>query len=164
MKLVSFERLSVLNLHYFQYSLDYFLDRMVDLGIKNVELLGGHQGMWLDPNEYQDPEPILKKLQSRNLHCPVFTPQNCRFGYQFGVKEPELRKKTFGFFSNGIKLAAALGAIQDGVTGMSRKRKDLKEPSRCIRCWPRWRNRTISPLWLNPCVLRSRRLDTAFPR
>ena len=110
MKLVSFERLSVLNLHYFQYSLDYFLDRMVDLGIKNVELLGGHQGMWLDPNEYQDPEPILKKLQSRNLHCPVFTPQNCRFGYQFGVKEPELRKKTFGFFSNGIKLAAALGA------------------------------------------------------
>ena len=110
MKLVSFERLSVLNLHYVQYSLDYFLDRMVDLGIKNVELLGGHQGMWLDPNEYQDPEPILKKLQSRNLSCPVFTPQNCRFGYQFGVKEPELRKKTFGFFSNGIKLAAALGA------------------------------------------------------
>ena len=49
MKLVSFDRLSVLNLHYYQFSLEYFLDCMVELGIKNVELLGGHQGLWLDP-------------------------------------------------------------------------------------------------------------------
>ncbi|MFR3284459.1 MAG: hypothetical protein ACLTR6_09060 [Clostridium fessum] len=44
------------------------------------------------------------------MKCPVFTPQNCRFGYQFGVKEPELREKTFGFFANAIRLGAALGA------------------------------------------------------
>lgn len=110
MKLVDFSRLSVLNLHYCQYTLDYFLDCMLKLGIKNVELLGGHQGLWLDPDEYQDPAPVLEKLESRGMKCPVFTPQNCRFGYQFGVKEPELREKTFGFFSNGIRLAAALGA------------------------------------------------------
>lgn len=110
MKLVEYERLSVLNLHYYQYTLDYFLDCMVKLGIRNVELLGGHQGLWLDPREYQDPDPVRRKLEERGLSCPVFTPQNCRFGYQFGVKEPELREKTFGFFSNGIRLAAALGA------------------------------------------------------
>ena len=96
MKIVDFDKLSVLNLHYCQYTLDYFLDCMQELGIKNVELLGGHQGLWLDPNEYQDPEPVRKKLQEHGLKCPVFTPQNCRFGYQFGVKEPELREKTFG--------------------------------------------------------------------
>lgn len=110
MKLVDFNRLSVLNLHYCQYTLDYFLDCMVELGIKNVELLGGHQGLWLDPEEYQDPEPVRRKLEERGLKCPVFTPQNCRFGYQFGVKEPELIEKTFGFFANGIRLGAALGA------------------------------------------------------
>ena len=110
MKIVDFDKLSVLNLHYCQYTLDYFLDCMQELGIKNVELLGGHQGLWLDPNEYQDPEPVRKKLQEHGLKCPVFTPQNCRFGYQFGVKEPELREKTFGFFANAIRLGAALGA------------------------------------------------------
>lgn len=36
--------------------------------------------------------------------------QNCLVGYQFGVKEPELREKTFGFFANAIRLGAALGA------------------------------------------------------
>lgn len=46
MKIVDFDKLSVLNLHYCQYTLDYFLDCMQELGIKNVELLGGHQGLW----------------------------------------------------------------------------------------------------------------------
>lgn len=110
MKLVSFERLCVLNLHYCQYTLDYFLDCMAELGIKNVELLGGHQGVWIDPREFQEPASIRKKLEDRGLSCPVFTPQNCRFGYQFGVKEPELIEKTYGFFSNAIRLGASLGA------------------------------------------------------
>lgn len=39
MKIVDFDKLSVLNLHYCQYTLDYFLDCMQELGIKNVELL-----------------------------------------------------------------------------------------------------------------------------
>ena len=70
MKIVDFDKLSVLNLHYCQYTLDYFLDCMQELGIKNVELLGGHQGLWLDPNEYQDPEPVRKKLQEHGLKPP----------------------------------------------------------------------------------------------
>ena len=36
MKIVDFDKLSVLNLHYCQYTLDYFLDCMQELGIKNV--------------------------------------------------------------------------------------------------------------------------------
>ena len=40
MKIVDFDKLSVLNLHYCQYTLDYFLDCMQELGIKNVELAG----------------------------------------------------------------------------------------------------------------------------
>lgn len=51
MKIVDFDKLSVLNLHYCQYTLDYFLDCMQELGIKNVELLGGHQDFgWIQMN------------------------------------------------------------------------------------------------------------------
>ena len=113
MKIVDFDKLSVLNLHYCQYTLDYFLDCMQELGIKNVELLGGHQGLWLDPKEYQDPEPVRKKLQEHGLKCPVFTPQNCRFGYQFGVKEPELREKTFGIFCKWDTSGGCAGGRED---------------------------------------------------
>ena len=81
MKIVDFDKLSVLNLHYCQYTLDYFLDCMQELGIKNVELLGGHQGLWLDPKEYQDPEPVRKKLQEHGFYTtelPVWLPIWCK--------------------------------------------------------------------------------------
>lgn len=37
MKIVDFDKLSVLNLHYCQYTLDYFLDCMQELGSNGVQ-------------------------------------------------------------------------------------------------------------------------------
>lgn len=110
MKLIDINRLSVLNIHYINYSLDYFLDCQQALGIRNVELLGGRQGIWIDYNGYQDTAPIRRKLRDRGLSCPVITPDNCCLGYQFGAKEPELRERSFRFFVNGIRFGAELGA------------------------------------------------------
>jgi len=109
-KLIDIERISVLNIHYDNYSFDYFLDCQAKLGIRNVELLGAHQGLWMDHAGYQDAAPIRMKLEQRGLKCPVFTPENCCYGYQFAVKEPELVERCFRFFSNGIKFGAELGA------------------------------------------------------
>jgi len=110
MKLVSIDRLSVLNIHYDNYTLDYFLDCQQALGVKNVELLAAHQGLWLDHKGYQDPAPIRKKLEERGLKCPVFTPENCCYGNQFAVKEPELKERVYNYFANGIRFGAELGA------------------------------------------------------
>ena len=81
MKLIDISRISVLNIHYNNYTLDYFLDCQARLGVKNVELLGAHQGLWMDEYGYQDAAPIRKKLEARGLSCPVFTPENCGYGY-----------------------------------------------------------------------------------
>lgn len=110
MKLVDIDRLSVLNLHYNNYTLDYFLDCQQELGVKCVELLAAHQGLWLDDHGYQDPVPIKEKLDDHGLTCPVFTPENCSYGYQFAAKEPELKERCFRYFSNGIKFGHELGA------------------------------------------------------
>ena len=110
MKLVDIDRLSVLNLHYNNYTLDYFLDCQQELGLKCVELLAAHQGLWLDDHGYQDPVPIKEKLDDHGLTCPVFTPENCSYGYQFAAKEPELKERCFRYFSNGIKFGHELGA------------------------------------------------------
>ena len=110
MKLIDISRISVLSLHYNNYTLDYFLDCQAKLGIKNVELLSAHQGLWMDEYGYQDAAPIRKKLEDRGLSCPVFTPENCAYGYQFAAKEPEAIDRTFRYFSNDIRFCAELGA------------------------------------------------------
>ncbi len=87
MKIVDFDKLSVLNLHYCQYTLDYFLDCMQELGIKNVELLGGHQGLLAGfQRNIRNPEPVRKKLQEHGLkvsgiyttELPVWLPIWCK--------------------------------------------------------------------------------------
>ena len=110
MKLIDISRISVLSLHYNNYTLDYFLDCQAKLGIKNVELLSAHQGLWMDEYGYQEPAPIRRKLEDRGLSCPVFTPENCAYGYQFAAKEPEAIDRTFRYFANGIRFGAELGA------------------------------------------------------
>ena len=110
MKLIDISRISVLSLHYNNYTLDYFLDCQAKLGIKNVELLSAHQGLWMDEYGYQDPAPIRRKLEERGLSCPVFTPENCAYGNQFAAKEPEAIDRTFRYFANGIRFGAELGA------------------------------------------------------
>ena len=64
----------------------------------------------MDEYGYQDAAPIRKKLEARGLSCPVFTPENCGYGYQFAAKEPELKERCFRYFSNGIRFGAELGA------------------------------------------------------
>lgn len=110
MKLINFEQISVMNNHYTYHSVDYFLECQAKLGVKNVELLGGVQGLWMDHKGYQDPAPIRKRLEELGLKCPVFTPDNCSFGHQFGVEEPELVEQTYNHFANGIRFGAELGA------------------------------------------------------
>ena len=78
--------------------------------MKCVDLLAAHQGLWLDDHGYQDPVPIKEKLDDHGLTCPVFTPENCSYGYQFAAKEPELKERCFRYFSNGIKFGHELGA------------------------------------------------------
>jgi protein FrlC len=110
MPLIDLDRVYGMNVHYCRYSVDYFLDCQRELGLRGVELLGGCQGLWLDHTGYEDPAPIREKLASRGLRCRAFTPDNCLYGYQFAVREPEAVERCAAYFTNGIRLGAALGA------------------------------------------------------
>lgn len=110
MKLVSKDRISVMNIHYANYSLDYFLDVQAELGVKNVELLGGHQGMWIDHKGYADTAPIRRKLEERGLKCPIITPEGIDYQYQYSGQSKELFERSYRFFANGVRMGAELGA------------------------------------------------------
>lgn len=99
------------NLHYDTfYSLDYFCACMEKLQVKNVELLAGHQSLFLDHRGIQDAARAKRLLQNHGLKAAAVSAQSCRFRYQFAVREKEVREQTFQFFANGIRLAAELEA------------------------------------------------------
>jgi protein FrlC len=110
MKLIDIGRICGMNVHYYHYSLDYFLNCQRELGLESVELLGAGQGLWLDHGGFQDPQPIAAKLRQHGLICRAFTPDNCLYGYQFAVREPESIDRCFNYFTAGIRFGAALGA------------------------------------------------------
>lgn len=114
MKLIDISRISVLNIHYNNYTLDYFLDCQARLGVKNVELLGAHQGLWMDEYGYQDAAPIRKKLEARGLSCPVFTPENCGYGYQVCRKRAGAQRALFPLFCERHPLRRRAGRQNSG--------------------------------------------------
>ena len=103
------EQVAGMNIHYVNYSLDYFLDAQQRAGFKTIELWCAAPHVWLDHMHYYDAKQIAKKIRNRDLTVQVLTPENCTYPYQFAAKEPEHVARSFGYFSNGIRLAEELG-------------------------------------------------------
>jgi protein FrlC len=104
------QQIAGMNIHYLYYPLDYFLDSLVAAGIETIELWGGAPHFWMDHMSYDDCKIIQKKVQKRGLTIGVFTPESAIYQYQIASQEPEQLKKSIQYFSNGIRVAAELGA------------------------------------------------------
>ncbi|QNK41209.1 sugar phosphate isomerase/epimerase family protein [Caproicibacter fermentans] len=103
------EQVAGMNIHYVNYSLDYFLDSQQRCGFKSIELWCAAPHVWLDHMRYYDAKEIARKISRRDLSVHVLTPENCTYPYQFAAKEKEHRERSFQYFSNGIRLANELG-------------------------------------------------------
>lgn len=111
MKYFCADRLCNFNIHYDTfYSMEYFCACMEKLRVHNVELIAGHQSLFIDHNSIADTTHTKKLLQDHGLSVAAVSAQSCRFRYQFAVREKEVKEQTFRFFSNGIRVAAELGA------------------------------------------------------
>lgn len=109
MKYFSRERFCNFNIHYDAlHTLEYFCRCMKKLEVGNVELIAGHQGLFIDHNSIADTRETRKILKDYGLKVGSVSAQSCHFQYQFAVKGKEYQKNTFNFFSNGIRLAAEL--------------------------------------------------------
>ncbi len=109
MGLLKREQVAGMNIHYLFYSLDYFLDAQVECGIETIELWGGAPHFYMDTMGYEDCKIIRKKIESRGLKVKVLTPENCTYQYQVAAQTPELFKKSYQYFSNGLRAANELG-------------------------------------------------------
>jgi protein FrlC len=103
------EQIAGMNIHYQKYSLDYFLEAQQRAGIRSIALWGGTPHFWLDYMTYSDCRTIKKKVSDRGLNIVAFTAPSCTYQYQFSAPEPDQNKKSYRYFSNGIKVTAELG-------------------------------------------------------
>lgn len=97
-----------MNIHYVNYSLDYFLDAQQRCGFTTIELWCAAPHVWIDHMHYYDAREIAEKIRRRNLTVACVTPENCTYPYQFAAKEEDHRLRSQGYFENGIRLAAEL--------------------------------------------------------
>ena len=58
---------------------------------------------------YYDAKESRQEIESRGLSVHVLAPENFPYTYQCACKEPEHIERSFGYFSNGIRLANELG-------------------------------------------------------
>ena len=103
-------QLVAMNQHYRRFSLDYFLDCQVKAGFQNIELWCGGSHFWVDSKGFESCEPLKKKLRDRGLKVVSVCTPSCAYQYQYASQEKEILKESFNYFSNGVRIAAELGA------------------------------------------------------
>lgn len=122
------EQIAGMNIHYLNYSLDFFLDAQQRLGFKSLELWCGAPHVWIDHMSYYDTKEIRKKIESRGLKVQVVTPENCLYPYQVAAKEPDHVKRSMDYFKNGICFAEELGcSMMEINSGWGYKNEDPQE-------------------------------------
>jgi hypothetical protein len=99
-----------MNQHYRKFPLDYFLDAQQRVGFQNIELWLGVPHFWLDSVSYDDCKVVRKKVKDRGLQVVSVTSPSMAYQYQYSPREESHRERSFKYFSNGIKVAAELGA------------------------------------------------------
>lgn len=111
MGLIERSQIAGMNIHYMNYSLDYFLDAQERAGFESIELWGGIPHFYLDPSSYEDCKALKKKIRDHHLKLVEFTPENCTYQYQMAAKGINF-KKSLEYFKNGIRACAELECPQ----------------------------------------------------
>lgn len=99
-----------MNQHYRRFSLDYFLDCQQKVGYEKIELWCGGSQFYIDSKGFDNTDVLKKKLRARNLQVVSVTTPSMAYQYQYGSQEKEFMEQSFRYFSNGIRVAAELGA------------------------------------------------------
>lgn len=111
MGLIRRSQFAGMNIHYRNYSLDYFLDAQERVGFESIELWGGIPHFYLDPTSYEDCKILKKKIRDHHLKLVEFTPENCSYQYQLAAKDTNY-EHSLAYFMNAVRACAELECSQ----------------------------------------------------
>lgn len=109
MGLIKLEQIAGMNCHYYNYSLDYFLQSMEECGYQTVAIWGGAPHFYLDYERYSNCRELKKKAERHGLQIKCFTPSSGTYGYQMSMQPRSQAERCFRYYVNGIRAATEMG-------------------------------------------------------
>jgi protein FrlC len=109
LKNVKNSHLAGMNLHYLNYSLEYFLNSMAKNEIPNIELWGGFPHLYSEDVTLGQAVQLRKEIESRGLNLVCYTPEQLMYANNIAAKEPDIRKRSIDYYLKNIEVAAELG-------------------------------------------------------
>lgn len=89
---LSVSQLSGMNCHYIRYSMQYFLDSMVELGFQNIEVWGASPHYFAPYFSDDMVQELKREIQSRGLHLVCLTPEQVTYPINIAAREDYLRE------------------------------------------------------------------------
>ncbi|MEI2396036.1 sugar phosphate isomerase/epimerase family protein [Paenibacillus phytohabitans] len=102
--------ISVMNYNYQRYSLTYFLDSMVRLGVEAVELWAAEPHLYVEDLPAAELARIRREITARALKIVCFTPEQCVYPVNIAAQEKRLRDRSIAYFKKSLAVAAELEA------------------------------------------------------
>lgn len=110
MNKVDRSQIAGMNEHFRRYSLEFFLDSMVGLGIKNIELWAASPHLYMEDVTYAEVSWIRKKIEQRQLKLICVTPEQCIYPVNIAAKEQNVRERSVNYFFKSLEVTSELGA------------------------------------------------------
>jgi len=121
------EQIAGMNIHYLNYSLDYFLESQQKIGFKTLEFWGGTPHFWMDYLTNSDCKEIRRKVEDHGLKIGIFTPECAIYQYLLCASDPFQHKRSMEYFKRGLKAAGDLGVSIMGINTMGGVRNEAPE-------------------------------------
>lgn len=116
MSKLNWNQIAAGNYTYPLYPFTYFLDSMVRLGVKNIEIWAAGPHLYLEDMNAGMLNELDKEIRKRGLTPICLTPEQCMYPINIGAEESFIRKRSVSYFEKGLWAAEALGIDKMLVT------------------------------------------------
>ncbi|MDO4473745.1 MAG: sugar phosphate isomerase/epimerase family protein [Eubacteriales bacterium] len=113
---ISWDQIAVGNFTYPLFRFTTFLDSMVRLGVKNIEVWAAGPHLYLEDATPEMLRRMRREIRARELNPICLTPEQCMYPINIGAEEPWIRDRSVKYFEKGLKASESLGIRQMLVT------------------------------------------------
>lgn len=117
-----------MNFHYSRYPIEVFLDDVVRLDIKTIELWGAAPHFYIGDNGFSEIKALKTAIDKRGLQLACFTPEQCVYPIDIAARDLRLRDRSIQYFMDCINVSAQLDSPAVLITpGFGFMNEDLQE-------------------------------------
>lgn len=110
MRKLKWEQIGIMNMNYLFYTLEYFLDAAVDMGVQNINLWAANPHAHLDEASDADYRRIAAKLRERDLKCFCVCPEQVVYPFNIAAEDPRIRRRSIAAMIRAIDLCEIVGS------------------------------------------------------